>query len=103
MEYADKGTEALAAIPQLSSSLPQGGMFLMVDVSRTGLDGEQFAWRLLEQQQVAVMPGSVFGDCGTPLVRVALTVPDDTLLEAVQRMALLCDQLEAAAVISDVT
>lgn len=38
----------------------------MVDVSRTGLDGEQFAWRLLEQQQVAVMPGSVFGDCGTP-------------------------------------
>ncbi|WP_324692379.1 pyridoxal phosphate-dependent aminotransferase [Cobetia sp. D5] len=90
--------EALAAIPQLSSSLPQGGMFLMVDVSRTGLNGEQFAWRLLEQQQVAVMPGSVFGDCGTPLVRVALTVPDDSLLEAVQRMALLCDQLEAEVV-----
>ena len=78
-------------------------MFLMVDVSRTGLDGEQFAWRLLERQQVAVMPGSVFGDCGRALVRVALTVPDDTLLEAVQRMTLLCDQLEPDAVTSEVS
>jgi arginine:pyruvate transaminase len=90
---------AIETVPALSSCMPQGGMFLMVDVSATGLDGEQFAWQLLERQQVAVMPGSVLGDCGTALIRVALTVPDEVLLEAVQRMATLCEQREVDAVV----
>ena len=86
--------EAVGQVPALSSSLPQGGMFLMIDVSKTGLDGEAFAWRLLEEQGVAVMPGASFGDSATTLIRVALTVPDEVLMQAVDRMAALCQRLE---------
>ncbi|WP_110686714.1 pyridoxal phosphate-dependent aminotransferase [Salinicola aestuarinus] len=88
---------AVADLPMLSASLPQGGMFLMIDVSRTGLDGEAFAEQLLERHDVAVMPGISFGESAAGLVRVALTVPDDTLLEAVRRMGCLCDELAEAA------
>lgn len=86
-------TAAIAKLPMLSASLPQGGMFLMIDVSRTGLDGESFAERLLDDHGVAVMPGASFGVSATGLVRVALTVPDELLMEAVERMARLCEAL----------
>ncbi len=78
--------EALADVPGLSASLPQGGMFIMIDVSKTGFDGETLAWRLLDDYGVAVMPGSSFGTTATSLVRLALTVPDDVLHTAITRL-----------------
>ncbi|MCY0150327.1 pyridoxal phosphate-dependent aminotransferase [Hoeflea sp. G2-23] len=65
---------------------PQAGMFIIADVSGTGLDGERFAWRLLEAG-VAVMPGSSFGDNAGGLIRLSLTVPDESLTEACNRIA----------------
>jgi aspartate aminotransferase len=38
-----------------------GGMFLFLDVSPTGLTGEEFARDLLERERVAVVPGNGFG------------------------------------------
>lgn len=88
--------EAVAKAPALSAIPPEGGMFLMIDVSASGLDGEAFAWRLLEDQGVAVMPGSSFGDNASGLIRVALTVPDDTLTEAINRIVALSETAAAA-------
>ena len=65
---------------------PQAGMFIVLDVSGTGLDGEAFAWRLLEAG-VAVMPGSSFGTNAGALVRLSLTVPDEAVVEACKRIA----------------
>ncbi|MBU4529063.1 MAG: pyridoxal phosphate-dependent aminotransferase [Hoeflea sp.] len=65
---------------------PQAGMFIVLDVSGTGLDGETFAWRLLEAG-VAVMPGSSFGANAGALVRLSLTVPDESVIEACGRIA----------------
>ena len=79
-------TSALASCPNLKPAKVSGGMFIMIDVADTGLDGEQFAWALLEEQGVAVMPGSSFGENAKALIRVALTVPDDVLTEAIQRI-----------------
>ncbi len=47
---------------------------------------ETFAWRLLDDYGVAVMPGSSFGTTATSLVRLALTVPDDVLHTAITRL-----------------
>ncbi|MFG6137184.1 pyridoxal phosphate-dependent aminotransferase [Halomonas sp. B23F22_10] len=85
--------ETIAPLPMLSAAMPQGGMFLMIDVAKTGLDGERFAWKLLEEEGVAVMPGASFGDSAASLIRVALTVPDDVLLQAVERMGNVCRRL----------
>lgn len=84
-------------VPGLSSRLPAGGMFIMIDVSGTGLDGDAFATRLIEEHGVAVMPGSSFGNEGRNLVRVALTVPDADLREALSRMGTLSRSLLAGA------
>ena len=81
--------KALADCPGLSASLPQGGMFMMIDVSATGMTGEEFAWHLLDAHSVAVMPGASFGAMAKDLIRVALTVPDAVLEDAVNRIAAL--------------
>ncbi|MCD1635352.1 pyridoxal phosphate-dependent aminotransferase [Martelella mediterranea] len=89
---------AFEAAKGLSSFPPQGGMFMMVDVSQTGLGGEAFAWRLLEEEAVAVMPGESFGTEAGHLIRLGLTLPDDELDEAVRRIAALASRLcEAGA------
>lgn len=85
---------ALVDVPGLSVWLPQGGMFMMVDVSGTGLDGETFAWRLLEEQGVAVMPGNSFGETAKGLIRLGLTVPDETLSMAMERLVALSKSVQ---------
>jgi arginine:pyruvate transaminase len=72
---------------------PQGGMYLMLDVRGTGLDGIGFAGRLLEDEGIAVMPGESFGAAAAGHVRVALTVPEDALGPAMTRIARLADRL----------
>jgi len=86
----------LATCPSLKAGKASGGMFVMIDVSATGLDGEQFAWKLLEDQDVAVMPGSSFGENARDLIRVALTVPDEDLREAMRRIHAFAEKRAAA-------
>jgi arginine:pyruvate transaminase len=72
---------------------PEGGMFIVLDVSGTGLSGEDFATRLLEEENVSVMPGSSFGEGARDLIRISLTVPEASLEEAATRMLRLADRL----------
>jgi arginine:pyruvate transaminase len=72
---------------------PEGGMFIVLDVSGTGLSGEDFATRLLEEENVSVMPGSSFGEGARDLIRISLTVPEASLEEAATRMLRLTDRL----------
>jgi arginine:pyruvate transaminase len=85
--------EALGNAPGLRCSAPEGGMFAMVDVSGTGLDGEAFAWRLLNEENVAVMPGTSFGRQAANHVRVSLTAEPSVLREAAGRMVRLAIRL----------
>ncbi len=72
---------------------PQAGMFLLADVSKTGLSGEEFAARLLDDAHVAVMPGSSFGDQINGFVRISLTVPDESISIACDRIKSFLDRL----------
>ena len=87
--------KTLAGSNLLKPMLPEGGMFVVVDVTGTGLGGEEFAWELLREEKVAVMPGSSFGDQAAGFIRISLTVPEDTLQTAVERMANLSNRLAA--------
>src|SRR6056297_346709 len=73
-----EGQNAARAIPA------DGAMYVMVDIRATGLSGEDFANRLLDERHVAVMPGESFGTAAAGHLRVALTVADDRLEEAVR-------------------
>ena len=85
-------TEALDGVAGLRIAEPQAGMFVLVGVGGTGLglDGHAFATRLLEQAGVAVMPGTSFGAVTRDWIRLSLTVPDDVLQRACDRIAAFC-------------
>ncbi|MBW4616948.1 MAG: pyridoxal phosphate-dependent aminotransferase [Desmonostoc vinosum HA7617-LM4] len=53
--------DRLNAIPGLSCPKPDGAFYLFPDISKTGLKSLQFCDALLEEQQVAVIPGIAFG------------------------------------------
>ena len=86
---AARFADALSQAPGLVPLSPEAGMFIVVDVSATGMSGEEFAWALLREEQVAVMPGSSFGEEAEDYVRLSLTVPDDHIDEACRRIAAL--------------
>ncbi|MCG5476465.1 MAG: pyridoxal phosphate-dependent aminotransferase, partial [Sinorhizobium fredii] len=87
---------ALARAPGVSVLPPEAGMFALIDVSGTGLSGEAFAWALLEEESVAVMPGSSFGEQAKDFLRVSLTVPDQDIDEACRRIAALAGRCTTA-------
>ncbi len=79
--------ELLAGASGVTVLQPEAGMFALIDVSGTGVSGEAFAWKLLEEEGVAVMPGSSFGREAEDFLRVSLTVPDEDIEEACRRIA----------------
>ena len=78
--------ERLEGATGLRVHRPQAGMFAMVEVSATGMDGATYAADLLARHGVAVMPGDSFGTALDTWVRVALTVDDDAFDRATVRM-----------------
>jgi arginine:pyruvate transaminase len=77
----------------ISARLPEGGMFVMIDVRQTGLSGEAFARKLLAEENVVTMPGESFGKGGAGHVRVALTVDEEAMTEACTRIKRLARRL----------
>jgi arginine:pyruvate transaminase len=76
--------------------MPEGGMFVMADIRPTGLSGEQFAWRLIEEHAVVVMPGESFGPGGSGHLRIALTIDTPQLIVACQKIRALAEYLAAS-------
>jgi arginine:pyruvate transaminase len=80
---------ALEDVSAVVARSPEGGMFVLVDVRGTGLSGDDFALRLLQEEDVAVTPVDGFGRSGAGHVRVSLGADDDRLAEAARRIARL--------------
>lgn len=85
-ERRDALVAALRAEAGLPFAAPAGGMFLLVDVSETGLDGEAFASGLLEAEGVAIVPGFGFGAEAAHLVRIGFLATPERLTEAARRI-----------------
>jgi arginine:pyruvate transaminase len=69
----------------------QGAMYCMLDIRATGLSGLEFADALLVTEKIAVMPGESFGSAAAGHVRVALTVDDERLADALKRVCALAE------------
>ncbi len=51
----------LRGVAGIKPLMPESGMFVLLDIGGTGLNGEEFASRLLEEHYVSMMPGTSFG------------------------------------------
>lgn len=89
----NKAIEALRGANKVSVSPPQGAMYVMLDIRATGLSGEEFALRLLEEENIAIMPGESFGEAAAGHLRVALTIDDDLMVAALSRLVSFAEQV----------
>ena len=85
--------EGLRGNNKVTARMPEGGMFVMVDVRKTGLSGEDFALRLLREKDVVTMPGESFGASAAGHLRVALSVDEAEIAEAAKRIAALAAEI----------
>jgi aminotransferase len=70
----------------LDCHLPQGAFYAFPAIRRTGLNAREFAVRLLEQERVAMVPGTAFGPGGEGYMRASYCATLEDLEEAVRRI-----------------
>ncbi|OAJ62205.1 aspartate aminotransferase [Paraburkholderia ginsengiterrae] len=87
--------ERLHRVPGLRCLLPEAGMFMMVDVSGTGLDTVDFTWQLFRAQGVSVLNASAFGETANGFVRLGFVVDEAQLVDACERIAAFVGALPA--------
>ena len=74
--------DALSDTPGLRLIEPEAGMFALLDISGLGMRSTGFAARLLDETNVAVVPGTAFCDQGHSYVRVSFAEGEATLRAA---------------------
>ena len=65
---------------------PLGAFYAFPSVAKFGLKSKDFALKLLNEEKVAVVPGTAFGECGEGFVRCAYATNMDNLKEAMVRL-----------------
>lgn len=72
---------------------PKGAFYVFPNISAYGMTSEEFARRLLEQQRVAVVPGTAFGECGEGFLRISYAYSIDNLKKALDKIEKFIDTL----------
>ncbi len=65
---------------------PRGAFYAFPRVTKSGMSGEMFAETLIQEEQVAVVPGGAFGDSGKDFVRACYATAYEQIEEALERM-----------------
>ncbi|MBQ3546469.1 MAG: aminotransferase class I/II-fold pyridoxal phosphate-dependent enzyme [Lachnospiraceae bacterium] len=74
---------------------PFGAFYMFPSIKRFGMTSDEFANRLLQEEKVAVVPGTAFGDCGEGFLRISYAYSIDNLKEAVGRLKKFIERLDA--------
>lgn len=95
-EYCEVRRERFVAglkgVPNIRAFVPQAGMFLLLDVSDTGLSGYQFMRALYEHRKVSVLDGAAFGKLTAHFVRICFATEEATIDAACARIRQFCEQ-----------
>ena len=83
----------LESIPGIRAVPPDAGMFMLADVSGTGLPAHEFMRQLYEQERVSVMDGAAFGHQTRRFVRICFATDEATIDAACERIRRFCTQL----------
>ncbi len=82
----DMACSLLSSTSELTYQVPQAGMFLVVDISQTGLASEEFASRLYAEEGVSVLDGSAFGPSTAGTIRISFAMSEQLLGEGCRRI-----------------
>jgi aminotransferase len=73
---------------------PKGAFYAFPSIVSTGLSSEKFAERLLFEEGVVVVPGSVFGDSGIGHLRCSYAASMENIKEALARIERFLDKVK---------
>lgn len=71
----------------LSCFEPLGAFYVFPCIRSTGMTSEEFCERLLEEEKVAVVPGTAFGESGEGFIRCSYAYSVDNIETALKRIA----------------
>lgn len=72
---------------------PYGAFYVFPSIKEFGMSSEEFANRLLQEEKVAVVPGTAFGDCGEGFLRISYAYSIDSLKIALDKIGAFVDRL----------
>ena len=82
----DRVVERLGGIAGVSPVVPEGGLFVMVDVRGLGLPSDEVRTSLLHNEGVVVIHGSAYGPGGEGTLRVSFAAGGATLDRGLERL-----------------
>ncbi|MBR1877053.1 MAG: aminotransferase class I/II-fold pyridoxal phosphate-dependent enzyme [Lachnospiraceae bacterium] len=73
---------------------PYGAFYVFPSIKKFNMTSDEFAIKLLEKKNVAVVPGTAFGDCGEGFLRISYAYSIDNLKTAIDRIKEFISELE---------
>lgn len=67
---------------------PNGAFYILIDISETGMNSDDFTIELLREKKVAVAPGDTFGEISSSFIRISFSTDTNQLIEGTH---ILCD------------
>ncbi len=74
---------------------PFGAFYVFPCIKEFGMTSEEFALKFLEEEKVAVVPGTAFGDCGEGFLRISYAYSIEDLKVAIGRLKKFVERLRA--------
>ncbi|MCM1263155.1 MAG: aminotransferase class I/II-fold pyridoxal phosphate-dependent enzyme [Butyrivibrio sp.] len=75
---------------------PFGAFYVFPCIKEFGMTSDEFAVKFLQEEKVAVVPGTAFGDCGEGFLRISYAASMENIKIAMQRLADFIGRLRAA-------
>lgn len=82
--------EKVNSIDGLSLNNPDGAFYAFINIKDVGVSSEEFCSYLLDEECVAVVPGTVFGSAGEGFIRFSYASSYDDIVEGLNRMEKAC-------------
>jgi len=76
---------------------PYGAFYVFPCIKEFGMSSEEFATKLLEEEKVAIVPGTAFGDCGEGFLRISYAYSLENLKIAIGRLEHFIQKLRSEA------
>ena len=73
---------------------PYGAFYVFPSIKKFGMTSDEFATGLLQEEKVAVVPGTAFGDCGEGFLRISYAYSLESLKVALDRIRRFVERLE---------
>jgi aspartate/methionine/tyrosine aminotransferase len=86
--YDERRKLLMPALGEMGFSFgePRGGLYIWLNISSTGVDSTTLSYRLLQEADVLILPGTGFGDRWHDYMRMTILQPKEVLAEVIERM-----------------